>query len=93
MLLPMLKSRSILHDQGRRVAIFRNGVNQAIRIPREFELPSSVACLFRDGDSLVIECIPNQPSLLRTLEKLEPLDESFPDVDANLLPAGPVDLP
>jgi len=78
---------------GRRVALFRNGANQAIRIPREFEFPTSEALLFRDGDRLVIEAFPRPPSLLRTLEELEPLDESFPDVDASLLPTDSVDLP
>ncbi len=89
----MPSSPSSSEPQGRRVALFRNGANQAIRIPREFEFPTSEALLFRDGDRLVIEALPRPPSLLRTLEELEPLDESFPDVDASLLPTDSVDLP
>ncbi len=77
----------------RRVSLFRNGVNQALRIPREFELPTQDALLFREGNRLIIEAYPSQPSLLQTLEKLEPLEESFPDVDEALLPAEPVNLP
>jgi antitoxin VapB len=89
----MQKLSIVPSDQGRRVALFRNGVNQALLIPREFELPSTEALLFRDGNRLVIEAIPESTSLVRTLEKLEPLDESFPDIDASLLPTDPVDLP
>lgn len=77
----------------RRVSLFRNGVNQAVRIPREFELPSTDALLFREGDRLIIEAYPRAPSLLRTLQELSPLDESFPDVDDTLLPADSIDLP
>ena len=39
----------------RRVRLFRNNRNQAIRIPVEFELPGSEAIISRDGDRLIIE--------------------------------------
>ena len=39
----------------RSVKLFRNGRNQAVRIPVEFELPGDEAIMFRDGDRLVIE--------------------------------------
>jgi antitoxin VapB len=39
----------------RRVRLFRNGRNQAVRIPVEFELPGDEAIMHRDGDRLVIE--------------------------------------
>lgn len=76
----------------RKVALFRNGANQAIRIPREFELPASEALILREDDHLIIKAVPRRPSLLQTLAKLEPLEESFPDVDTSLLPAEAVDL-
>lgn len=62
----------------RHVAIFRNGRNQAIRIPREFELEGTEAIMRQDGDRLIIEPIKPKNRLLAVLETLEPLDEAFP---------------
>jgi DNA transformation protein and related proteins len=38
----------------RHLGLFRNGRNQAVRIPVEFELPGDEAIMHRDGDRLVI---------------------------------------
>jgi antitoxin VapB len=63
----------------RRVRIFRNGRNQAIRIPRDFELPGAEAIVRKEGDRLIIE--PARPrSLLEVLDTLDPLDEDFPEI-------------
>jgi antitoxin VapB len=63
----------------RHVKLFRNGRNQAVRIPREFELPGTDAVMRKEGDRLVIE--PAEPaSLLEVLATLEPLDEDFPEI-------------
>ena len=63
----------------RTVRLFRNGRNQAVRIPREFELPGREALLSREGDALTLR--PAKPrSLLAVLRSLEPLDESLPRV-------------
>lgn len=73
----------------RRVRLFRNGRNQAVRIPREFELPGNEAILYKDGERLIIE--PAQPtSLLAVLDTLAPLEEDFPTISE--LPVDPVDL-
>lgn len=64
----------------RHVKIFRNGRNQAVRIPREFELPGDEALMRKDGDRLIIEPAP-PVSLLKILETLDPIDEDFPDID------------
>jgi antitoxin VapB len=73
----------------RRVKLFKNGRNQALRIPREFELPGEEAILHKEGDRLIIE--PAEPtSLLAVLATLEPLDEEFPPIRE--LPVDPVDL-
>ncbi len=64
----------------RHVKIFRNGRNQAVRIPREFELPGEDAIMRKDGDRLIIEPAP-PPSLLGVLATLLPLDEDFPNID------------
>jgi antitoxin VapB len=73
----------------RRVRLFRNGRNQAVRIPREFELPGEDAIVRKEGDRLVVEPAPPR-SLLAVLATLEPIDEDFPVVDE--LPLTPVDL-
>ena len=73
----------------RHVKLFRNGRNQAVRIPREFELPGSEAVMRREGDRLIIE--PVEPkSLLAVLATLQPLDEEFPPIPE--LPVEPVEL-
>jgi virulence-associated protein VagC len=41
--------------EARYLRLFRNGRNQAVRIPVEFELPGDEAIMHRDGDHLVIE--------------------------------------
>ena len=63
----------------RHVKIFKNGRNQAVRIPREFEFPGEDAIMRKDGDRLIIE--PERKKTLRqVLASLEPLDEEFPEV-------------
>ena len=63
----------------RRVSLFRNGRNQAVRIPRDIELPGDEAVLRKEGDRLVLE--PAQPeSLLALLKTLPSIDEDFPDI-------------
>lgn len=73
----------------RHVRLFRNGRNQAVRIPREFELPGEDAIVRKEDDRLVIEPAPPR-SLLAVLATLEPIDEDFPAIDE--LPHAPVDL-
>ncbi|MGA8260619.1 MAG: AbrB/MazE/SpoVT family DNA-binding domain-containing protein [Arenicellales bacterium] len=63
----------------RHVKLFKNGRNQAVRIPREFELPGEDAIMRKDGDRLIIEPSPPQ-SLLALLATLAPLDEDFPAI-------------
>jgi antitoxin VapB len=75
----------------RRVRLFRNGANQALRIPREFELPGTEAILAQEGNRLIIEPV-TPPRLVELLASLEPLAEAFPDVDAGLLPVEDVSL-
>lgn len=75
----------------RRVRLFRNGRNQAIRIPREFELAGDEAILRREGDRLIIEPVVKR-GLLAALAVLEPIDEDFADPDEGLLPLDDVTL-
>ena len=63
----------------RRVKVFRNGRNLAVRIPREFEFPGDEAVMRKEGGRLVIEPTPSR-SLLGVLSRLKPLKETFPDI-------------
>jgi antitoxin VapB len=73
----------------RHVKLFKNGRNQAIRIPREFELPGEDATIRREGKRLIIE--PAAPrSLLAVLATLKSLDEELPEIVD--LPPSPLDL-
>jgi len=63
----------------RQVKLFRNGRNQAVRIPREFEFPGKHAIMRKEGQRLIIEPAPRK-SLLALLETLEPLHEGFPPI-------------
>lgn len=67
----------------RHVRLFRNGRNQALRIPREFELEGEEALIRKEGDRLIVEPI-HKGRLLALLASLEPLTEPFPDVDDDL---------
>ncbi len=78
-------------EQERHVRLFRNGRNQALRIPREFELEGDEAILRKEGDRLIIEPV-RKGRLLDLLAGLEPLEEDFPDVDADLPALDDADL-
>jgi antitoxin VapB len=78
-------------NTGRHIRFFRNGRNQAIRIPREFELDAEEAIIRREDDRLVVEPI-RKRWLLATLSALRTLDEDFPDIDEGILPLDDVEL-
>ena len=65
----------------RHVKLFKNGRNQAVRIPREFELPGEDAIMRKEGDKLIIEPAPRLNRSWHYLETLEPLDEDFPEIE------------
>lgn len=66
-------------NEVRHVKLFRNGRNQAVRIPVEFELPGVDALMHREGDRLVIEPA-RKRGLSALLAELEPVDEALPDI-------------
>ena len=74
----------------RHVKLFRNGRNQAIRIPREFEMPGTDAILSKEGDRLIIEPAPKKKTLKDYLATLQPIEEEFPEIED--LPPEPFDL-
>ena len=65
--------------RARRARLFRNGRNQAVRIPREFELTADEVVISREDDRLVIVPVHQPPSLAEVLSRLRPLDEDFPN--------------
>lgn len=75
----------------RDVSLFRNGRNQAVRIPREFELPGDRAIMRKDGKRLIIEPVAKR-SLLEVIDGLP----SFSDDDGldpiEDLPPEPVEF-
>ncbi|MGD8941123.1 MAG: AbrB/MazE/SpoVT family DNA-binding domain-containing protein [Gammaproteobacteria bacterium] len=75
----------------RHARLFRNGCNQALRIPKEFELEGEEAIIRKEGDKLIIEPV-KKGGLLQLLQTLEPIDEEFPDVDEGLPPLDDIEL-
>jgi antitoxin VapB len=70
---------SVIRGSERRVKVFTNGRNRAVRIPREFEFPGDDAVMRKEGDRLIIEPVAPK-SLLSVLATLEPLREDFPTI-------------
>ena len=69
--------------------MFRNGRNQAVRIPREFELAGTEAVMRKEGKRLIIEPTPRK-SLLAIMRAWEPLDDKLEPVPD--LPIDEIDL-
>jgi len=79
----------VVNMTDRRVRLFKNGRNQAVRIPREFELPGDEAIMRKRGERLIVELNPPH-ALLAILATLDPLDEDFPPIAE--LDLDPVEL-
>ena len=65
----------------RHVRLFRNGRNQAVRIPRDFELEGNEAIIRKEGNRLILEPIGPQNRLIELLKTLEPIQEEFPEME------------
>lgn len=68
-------------ESERHVRLFRNGRNQALRIPRELELPGDEAVVRKEGGRLIVEPVARKRDLRELLATLEPLDEDFPEIE------------
>ena len=64
----------------RHARLFRNGRNQAVRIPRALELDADEVIIYREDRRLVMEPVERRPSLAEVLSRLAPLDEAFPRI-------------
>jgi len=87
MLKPMPLEKTLIPE--RHVKLFRNGRNQAVRIPREFDLPGDEPVIHWEGDRLIIKPAPPK-SLLAVLATLSHLDEAFPAIPD--LPVDSIEL-
>ena len=76
--------------EARKVSLFRNGHSQAIRIPKEFELPGKEATIRKEEGRLIVESVPRRDGLIAYLETAEPIDEDWPEIDDP--PPEPVEL-
>ena len=85
----------------RAVKLFRNGANQAVRIPREFEFAAQEVVMKKVGNTLVLEPVTLWPQrgsaaalrmALEEIKKLGPCGETFPDVDEGVLPLDDIVL-
>ena len=86
-------AKEIALTQLRKVSLFRNGRNQAVRIPVEYELPGDEATIERDGDALVIRPSTSPPkSFAELFGDWEVLSE-FPDIDDSGLPPDTARIP
>lgn len=71
------------------VRLFKNGRSQAVRIPRDFELPGEDAIMRKEGMRLILEPA-QKPSLLKLLATFDTIDEEIGPIDDPL--PEPVDL-
>jgi antitoxin VapB len=60
----------------RHASLFRNGRNQAVRIPREFELDGTEVLMRKEGEQLILTPI-RKNRLQALLASWEPLTEGF----------------
>jgi len=64
----------------RHASLFRNGRNQAVRIPREFEMEGTQVLMRKEGDRLILTPV-RKNRLLDLLASWEPLDEVLPELE------------
>jgi len=69
----------------REVSLFRNGRNQALRVPRDFELPGDTAYIYQDGSRLIVEPAPKQ-TFAALFADWGPLAEMLPDIEDEPMP-------
>ena len=65
----------------RHVRLFRNGRNQAVRIPRDFELDGNEAIIRKEGKRLILESVPAKNRLVELLKTLEPIQEEYSEME------------
>lgn len=66
-----------------RASLFKNGCNQAVRIPRDMELTGDEVIMHRDGDRLIIEPV-GHLALLEALAGLPDIEDELPEIEDTL---------
>ncbi|GAA5008273.1 AbrB/MazE/SpoVT family DNA-binding domain-containing protein [Acinetobacter puyangensis] len=61
--------------------LFKNGSNQAVRIPKEMAFDSEQVRLYREGNKLIIEAVQPKAGLEQLLQSWQPLNEDFPEIE------------
>ena len=74
----------------RQARLFRNGRNQALRIPRDLEFPGDTVILHKEDDRLIVEPLTIKRTLAEILPGLESIPEEFPEIADP--PAQPEDI-
>lgn len=77
--------------------LFMHGRSQAVRLPKEFQLPGTEVEVYRDGDRVVLKPVPiSRPDVEAIFAKMDALGplEGFMDYDRyeGLLPPKEIDL-
>lgn len=79
------------------VQLSRKGTIQILNIPVGFELSSNEVLVRKEGDRLIVE--PVKRGSLKALlmafaeeDRINPLEEEFPDVDEGLLPLDDIEI-
>ena len=102
--MPIVSEKAVdypVESPARHVRLFRNGANQAVRIPKEFELPGTDALMHREGNRLILELMAEKPAkgsmaalalALQEMATVGTIDEAFPNVDAGLLQLDDIDF-
>jgi antitoxin VapB len=83
--------RVTMNTPQQHVRLFRNGRNQAVRIPKDFEMDGDEAVIRKEGKRLILEPV-KKKGLLSVLEELTSLDEDFPDIDEEVLPLDDINI-
>ena len=85
-------SRAERESIPRTARLFRNGRNQAVRIPRDLEFAVDEVYVYRDGDRLVLEPVQTRSRLLEHLAEWQPIEDEFPDIDQGVPPLDDIDV-
>lgn len=78
----------------RQIRLESDGEGQTIHIPSDLALPGKEAVISKLGDGVLIRPAEQKKmeSLLEWLQRQEPIEDEFPDVDEGLLPPRDVNL-
>jgi len=64
----------------RHASLFRNGRNQAVRIPREFEMEGTEVLMRKEGDRLILTPI-RKNRLVDLLASWTPMENALPEAE------------